>query len=228
MRNTTTDLISLSQDTINGEVIQTVDGRKLHSFLEVGKDYTNWAKAQIKRANLVENEDFVKLAQKGELSKTGQWTTEYHFTLEAGKHIAMMSGAAKGKEVRDYFIQCEKRANQPMPQVADAKTAALIEVLVKQDALEQAQLRQTQELASLKHEVALVKAATQPENDFFTVAGYARLHDIVVDLNTASGLGKRCSTLSKKKGLPMGSTNDPRWGRVNTYHESILSEIIGH
>ena len=220
-------LVPVAQETIGNATVNTVDGRKLHSYLEVQKDYTNWMKAQIRRAKLIENTDFVIYAQKGE--KAGRPSSEYHLTLEAGKHIAMISGTAKGREVRDYFIECEKRATQShVPQVSDARTAALIEALVRQDAIEQEQKRQSNEIASLKQTVALVEARTQPECDFFTIAGYARLKGIHVDLNAAAGLGKRCSILSKKEGLMVGQVNDPRWGKVNTYHESVLQAILNH
>jgi len=225
-----TTLLPISKETIGNSAVNTIDGRKLHAFLGIKKDYSDWIKVQIKRAHLVENEDFVVLPQKGENLSGGRPSLEYHLTLEAGKHISMMSGANKGKEVRDYFIECEKRAlqPQPVPQVSDARTAALIDMLVKQDALEQAQRKQASELEAVKQAVAIVEARTQPENEYFTVAGYARLKGLTVDLNAASGLGKRCATLSKKEGKPIGQTRDPRWGIVNTYHESILQAVINH
>ncbi|MDQ6988476.1 MAG: antA/AntB antirepressor family protein [Mariprofundaceae bacterium] len=89
---------------------ETVNARDLHKFLEIGKDFTNWMKDQIKRARLVEYADYIKVAEKGELSKTGQTLTEYHITIESAKHIGMMSQSDKGFEVRDYFIDCEKKA----------------------------------------------------------------------------------------------------------------------
>ncbi len=57
--------------------IDAANARDLHSFLEVRKDFSDWIKYQIERARLVENRDFLKLAQKGELSTTGQTGIEY-------------------------------------------------------------------------------------------------------------------------------------------------------
>jgi len=56
---------STRQDLTDSATVSTVDGRKSHAFLEIGKDYANWIKAQIKRAKLIENEDFATVAQKG-------------------------------------------------------------------------------------------------------------------------------------------------------------------
>lgn len=103
-------LIKITSRQIGHAPIQTVNARELHSYLGVGKDFSNWVKAQIKRADLVEGIDYL-LAQKGEKLPSGtKYRTEYHLTIDAGKNIAMLSGTAKGKEVRRYFIDCEARA----------------------------------------------------------------------------------------------------------------------
>lgn len=132
-------------------------------------------------------------------------------------------------KVFDKMTELEQKAKEPaLPAIKNPQTAALMYALAKQDELEQEQQRQSQELIALKQTMAIVEARTQPECEFFTIAGYARLNGIMVDLNTAAGLGKRCSTLSKKEGIMVGQVNDPRWGRVNTYHESILKVILNH
>lgn len=105
------ELIAVRQSAIGEQQINTVNARDLHTFLGVGKDFSNWIKKQIERARLMENRDFSTYAQKGVGGKVD--SIEYHLTLEAGKHIAMLSGTEKGFEVREYFIECERVANQP-------------------------------------------------------------------------------------------------------------------
>ena len=85
----------------------------LHAFLEVKKDFSNWIKKQIERARLVEGRDYIIFAQKGENTGRGRSSLEYYLTIEAAKHIAMMSGCDKGFEVRNYFLECERIAKQP-------------------------------------------------------------------------------------------------------------------
>ncbi|UVH54709.1 antA/AntB antirepressor family protein [Variovorax paradoxus] len=219
--------IAINSRQIGSDLISTISGRELHAELGVGKDFTSWAKAQIKRGRFVENRDFVKLTQKGELSTTGQIQSEYHFTLEAGKHIGMMSGTDRGFEVREYFLECERRAKAAtLPAVKDPRTAALIEALVRQDAIEQEQTRQATELARLQENVAVIEARTQPENKHFTVLGYSNLIGRPVDARTAANLGRKCAALSREKGLVIGDVRDPRFGTVHSYHESILQEVL--
>lgn len=107
------ELIQIDRSTIDDAVALTVKARDLHTFLGVGKDFSSWIKVQIERARLVENRDFILLTPKGEQTgRGGHNRIEYHLTIDAGKHIAMMSGTDKGFEVRDYFIECELQAKK--------------------------------------------------------------------------------------------------------------------
>ena len=72
-----TELIKLQPQTINGNAVETVSARELHSFLESKQDFSTWIKSRIADYDFVENQDFVKLHKKVELSKTGQVTIEY-------------------------------------------------------------------------------------------------------------------------------------------------------
>ena len=112
------ELIAIKDKQVGEDLIKTVNARDLHEFLGVRKDFSNWIKVQVQRARLTEEQDFVVFAQKGENPEGGRPTTEYHLTLEAGKHIAMMSGTEKGNDVRDYFIECERIATSaPQPTI---------------------------------------------------------------------------------------------------------------
>lgn len=92
---------------------QTFNARDLWEFLGVKKDFSNWIKAQIKRAFLIENVDFVRVAQKGERTNKGfQGKIEYHVTVEAGEKIGMMSGTVRGDEIRNYFINCRDQLKE--------------------------------------------------------------------------------------------------------------------
>lgn len=110
-------LIPVASRTIGGASIQAVNGRDLHAFLGVKKDYSNWAKAQIERAGFAENVDYVKTQdlsspKKASAKSRPQVQVNYHFTLSAAKEISMMSNTPKGKEARLYFIDCERRAKE--------------------------------------------------------------------------------------------------------------------
>jgi len=227
--------IAINSRQVGSDLISTISGRELHAELGVGKDFTSWAKAQIKRGRFVENRDYVVLTQKGEQLASGtKWMTEYHFTLEAGKHIGMMSGTDRGFEVREYFIECERLAKaMAVPAVKDPVLAAHIAALMQLDAQRQEQerqaaeqVRQSTEIARLQENVAVIEARTQPENKHFTVLGYANLIGRPVDVRTAATLGRKCAALSREKGMVIGDVSDPRFGAVHSYHESILQQVL--
>ena len=108
------ELISLTQSAINGELQQTVSARELHAFLEVGKDFSTWIKNRLETLGSIENEDylviqevFAKIGEKG-----GRPKIEYYLTLDVAKHLAMMEKNEKGKQARQYFIECERKLRE--------------------------------------------------------------------------------------------------------------------
>ena len=112
------ELISLQpHDTL----IQAVSARELHSFLESKQDFSTWVKSRIADYDFVENQDFVKLHKKMELSKTGQVAIEYFITLDMAKELSMVERNEQGKEARRYFIECEKRLKGSMTRLSYAQ-----------------------------------------------------------------------------------------------------------
>lgn len=86
-----------------------VDGRALHDFLEVGRDFTNWFK-DMAGYGFEEGTDFTPFSAK---SNGGRPRTEYALTLEMAKELSMIQRTEKGKQARRYFIAMEKRALEP-------------------------------------------------------------------------------------------------------------------
>lgn len=105
------NIIKIEAVEISKKIVDTVSARDLHEFLGINQRFADWIKYQIERGFFDEGKDY--LYHKNVINPTGgRPRDEYHLTLEAGKHIAMLSGSRKGKEVRDYFIECEERAKQ--------------------------------------------------------------------------------------------------------------------
>lgn len=109
-------------ETNNGK--QTVNARELHAFLEVGKDFSTWLKDRIDQYGFVENQDFIIFPEIGENSsgiKRGRPSKEYHISIDMAKELAMVERNDKGKQARQYFIECERIAKDPMALLSDPK-----------------------------------------------------------------------------------------------------------
>lgn len=60
------ELMPVSLTSQGDEKFQTVNARDLHTFLEVGRDFTNWIKGRIEEYSFNEYTDFVVFAETGE------------------------------------------------------------------------------------------------------------------------------------------------------------------
>ena len=97
-------LVTVYEDT---ETQRLVDAREMHEFLEAQTRYNDWVTRRIEQYGFVEGEDFYSF-----LSKTpegGRPTKEYLLVIDVAKELAMVENNAKGRQVRKYFIECEKR-----------------------------------------------------------------------------------------------------------------------
>jgi anti-repressor protein len=86
-----------------------VSGRELHDFLEVGRDFTNWMKQMI-GYGFSEHVDYETCSPNLASEKHGgQNKIDYRMTIEMAKEICMIQRTDRGKQARQYFIECEKR-----------------------------------------------------------------------------------------------------------------------
>lgn len=91
-------------ETSTGQKV--VYGTELHKVLEVKSRFNDWVRNRLKDCDAVENEDFETLAKN--LVNGGQ-AKEHIIKLDTAKEMAMLERNEKGKQVRRYFIQVEKK-----------------------------------------------------------------------------------------------------------------------
>lgn len=102
------ELIKISQQVIGKNEINSVNARELHEFLESKQDFSNWIKRRIENYNFKENQDFITLNKKVER----QILIEYFLTIDMAKEISMVEINEKGKQARQYFIECERKLKE--------------------------------------------------------------------------------------------------------------------
>lgn len=100
--------------------VQTCNARDLWGFVESRQDFSTWIKGRIEKYGFVEGADFTvhKFVDSG---SRGQQTIDYHLTIETAKELAMVENNDKGREVRRYFTECERRVKSidPMQILSD-------------------------------------------------------------------------------------------------------------
>ena len=91
----------------------TLSARELHEFLGVSTRYNDWIKRMVEYG-FNENTDYQAITQK-RVTAQGNETSfiDHEITLDMAKEIAMIQRSDKGKEVRQYFLELERRWNNP-------------------------------------------------------------------------------------------------------------------
>ncbi|MDP8172103.1 antA/AntB antirepressor family protein [Pasteurella skyensis] len=107
--------IPVIKDYHQGVVVQYVNARDLHSFLESKRDFSNWMKERIKQYEFKKGKDYHLLTKKVEQVSGAKTLKEYKITLPMAKELAMVERNKQGKLARQYFIQCEAALSQIAP-----------------------------------------------------------------------------------------------------------------
>lgn len=92
---------------------QVVSARELYDFLGVKKDFSSWIQGRVVKYDFKRNEDYTTVSlipQIGGIKRGGdRKSIDYLITLEMAKELCMVENNQKGREARQYFIECEKK-----------------------------------------------------------------------------------------------------------------------
>lgn len=167
------ELVKIENKEINNEVIQTVNARDLHNFLESKRQFSDWIKTKLERLRAVENKDYLTISQNCEIANGGfKQILEYFITLDLAKHIAMMENTDRGFEVRDYFIECEKQQAQALKALSNVTLDLSSNPIVYKgedfylsslDVAKQLNKRHSNILRDIEDEIRRLKSESAPE-----------------------------------------------------------------
>jgi phage anti-repressor protein len=143
------ELIKISNE--NGK--KTVNAIDLHSFLGSGQKFSDWIKNRVEQYSFIEGQDFTINLGK---STGGRPTQDYHLSLDMAKELSMVERNEKGKQARQYFIECEKKANTLPAISGDVLTASLQAML----SLRQTQVAHEMKLQQIEQKMESIVLAT--------------------------------------------------------------------
>ncbi len=143
----------------------------------------------------------------------------YNITKKGCEFIAHKLTGIKGTKFTALYIN---RFHDMEEQLKPKSSAEMLLIYAQQF------YEQEQRLQSVEHNIKQIEAKiTTHDENYYTIAGYASLRGIRVDVNRANMYGRKASKLSKEYGYDVTKTQDPRFGTVNMYHADILKDIFG-
>ena len=104
--------IELIKVTTGEEGKRLVSARELHEFLEIGTRFDKWIPRMIdygfeENIDYIVTDIFVPNSNGGKQNKK-----DYILSIDMAKELSMIQRTEKGKEARQYFIQCEKQLKE--------------------------------------------------------------------------------------------------------------------
>ena len=135
-----TELIPTFEGELDGTRQTLCNARDLHAFLEVGRDFPTWMQSRLEKYDFRLGSDYLihksvgqvdglipqnggiktdLIRQNGGIENRGgdRKSFDYHLGLDVAKELAMVENNERGRQVRRYFIEMEKRAKARQPSV---------------------------------------------------------------------------------------------------------------
>ena len=179
--------------------VQAVMGRDLHAFLEVGAEYRHWFPRML-AYGFEERKDYtVKIDRVQDSLGREREAMNHVISLDMAKEISMIQRTDKGKQARQYFIECEKKAKAQQPAIPQTYAEAL------EAAAAQARRAEAAENEAKTHAKAL--EAAKPKVLFADAVNTAQTTILVGDL----------AKILKGNGINIGANRLFSWLRQNGY-----------
>jgi KilA-N domain len=123
--------------------------------------------------------------------------------------------------------------------IASAQAHKILEQrqLATEQLLKEAIAQKDEEIRRLKATVEVVDMESQANSAelerfrnghgfYFSIAGWCSKHGAKLSLQDMNNLGRKATAMCKNLGIQPVPVNDPRWGQVNTYPDSVLMELV--
>jgi len=105
---------------------QAINARELHQKLGSKQEFAHWIRNRIEKYGFVENQDFSSFDNFVKREKGSSVRKEYALSLDMAKELCMIENNEKGRTIRKYFIEVEKKSRmQSIPSLPDFTNPAI-------------------------------------------------------------------------------------------------------
>lgn len=173
------------------------------------------------KESFIENVDYKTFAQNGKQDKSswgGNNKVNYYLTVSCMEFFI----ARKVRPVFEVYRQVFHRTirNQISPIEMQLE-------MMKSMQLQLQELIETKaEIKQLKSEVEEIKQRTTTDLHQSTIVAFITRNNIKLDVTKYGAMGRKATSICKKRGLEITKINDVRWGRVSVYPDSVLEEVF--
>lgn len=233
---------SVSKADIGGDPIDAVDLRELHAFLGPATSFDKWVSRRIEEYGFIEDSDFSTFLEK---SSGGRPRREYVAAIDMAKELSMVEKSKKGKQARQYFINCEKAAKAArlaLPQDFPEALRRLADITEKE---EQARIERDEairtkaEIGGRREATAMNTARIERQranklqkqlginSDWKQAKAITWIQEIFdTNIKAAwSQIGKKLTSISNELEQETKLVEDTSFGTVKAYHVTVIDEL---
>ena len=206
-----TELIKITEH--NGQ--RAVSARELYQVLGSKRQFADWIKERIEKYGFIENQDYQVFHDFVKRDTGGSTRKEYALSIDMAKEIAMVEGNERGRQVRQYFIRCERELRQaalPSYQIEDPIERAK-RWIKEQEATERLALENKQQAETIEQQAETIEQqAEQIKADAPKV-----LFSKAVETSQRSCLVAELAKILQQNGVQIGQNRLFKWLRAKGY-----------
>lgn len=226
-------------DTATGEAFASING-----YVRMANSVSRQAIQQRLQGGKVEGVKTAEIETEGGLQEARLIPAKvvYRWLMKDNPELAVEMGEV-GATVFMHKLagyQITSTAVAPQPQTTADMLLMFAQAFKEHEqrltTIEQENLELKQQLAEQQHLVEAIGMETDANacelerfknghGYWFSIAGWCAKNGIKQSVNWMAAQGKKASALCRRKGIQPVKINDPRFGEVGTYPDSILAEL---
>lgn len=159
---------------------------------------------------------------------TGRNLKCYYLPKREAELMVMSESLEVQTKVYDRLAQLEASVADPMASLSP-EHRALVALLFESSAIKAQQAAHAAEIAAQAESIKRIEAnqiAAVASVQSFTALGYSLFRDLGLSKIELGKLGRKATALSKARGITVDQVGDGRYGRVGSYHISVLDDAL--